>query len=279
MYDQVNFKDFRATYESFDKWSVAHKHSSFEMFLLTEGEQTIRVGNRKYTLKPGCIFLLYPDIEHKYIGDKPYTRYEISFTNKFLDMFFTSFLCKRLLRCFTSEVIQLTESEVNRFISLYEEMETAKKMGEDYPIQFASILCMLNGVSERKEHNPIQVEDATKEEAALVNVVAYINAHYREIHSMDEITQACFISKSYLCSIFKETYGMTVMDYLRKTRIRSACTFLATTDKNFSLIARKLGFVDLSHFTRVFKKEMGMSPKEYRNQKKQKREKKQSETK
>lgn len=272
MYEQLLYKDFHAEFESFDNWSIAHKHSSYEIFLLTEGEKTIRVDNRKYTLKPGDVFLVFPNIEHKYIGEKAYARYEIIFSDKLLDTFFTHFMKRRLLRCFTSEVMRLTKEEIERFKELYEEMVRSQKAGEDYPVQLAHILCMLNEVSARGGKELIHIEETTKEEAALINVVAYINANHRVIRSMDDITQACFISKSYLCCIFKNAYGMTVMDYLRKVRIRSACNFLSTTDKNLSLIARKLGFVDLSHFTRVFKKEMNMTPKQYREMKKKERE-------
>lgn len=103
-----------------------------------------------------------------------------------------------------------------------------------------------------------------KETDTIKRVVAYIDENYCSIKSMDEIVRECYISKWYLCHSFKKTYGMTVMGYLRKLRIRHACELLETTDKKLSIIAQQLGFVDTAHFSNSFKKETGVSPREYR---------------
>lgn len=273
MEGQWEIKDFNAEYRSYENWSIQHSHSTFEIFFLVQGEKGIMHQNKSYHLKPGYVFLCAPDFVHSYMGNGKYSRYMITFSKRFLETYFTPSFRRLLTRCFTSEVISLNEDEQKHFVELFEKMNEERTNGGPYPLQLANIMNMLDKASERKQENPILPEHTSKEMAAIVNVVTYINSHYREIKSMDEITQACFISKSYLCHIFKKEYNMTVMEYLKRVRIRYACEFLATSDKTFSLIATKMGFADISHFTKNFKKIMGCTPREYREMKKKERTK------
>lgn len=264
----VEFKDFQYSFKEYEDWSVKHSHSSYEIYVLMSGEVEIQVVNRKYNLKRGDVFLVGPNFSHAYIANGKYSRYEILFSKKFLDKFFVPEFRRKLMKCYTSEVIHLTEEEIRDFMELYEDMAEAKKNDGVYPLYLANILNMLDKVAGRQLENPILPEVTSKEMAAVTNVVTYINAHYRSIRSMDEIAEACYISKSYLCHIFKKEYDMTVMEYLKRVRIRYACEFLATSDKTFSLIATKMGFADISHFTKNFKKIKGCTPREYRERKK-----------
>lgn len=265
------YKDFCAEYKEFDNWSLEHKHNSFEIFLLVKGEMEIVRMSKKYHMKPGYVFMCAPNFLHSYSGNGVYSRYSIIFSQKFMETYFTHGFYRELTKCFTSEVIRLSADEQKRFIDLYDIMLKERAEGGPYPLHLANIMDMLDKAAERQENNIIP-EHVDKETAAVVNVIIYINSNYRTIKSIDEIAQACFISKSYLCHIFKKEYDMTVMEYLKRVRIRHACEFLATSDKTFTLIATKLGFADISHFTKNFKKIMGCTPREYRDAKKKERE-------
>lgn len=271
MDEHLEYKDFVAEYREFDNWCVKHSHNTYEIFFLVKGEKGIMRQNKSYHLKPGYVFLCAPKFVHSYMGNGPYSRYMITFSQRFLETYFTPGFKRMLTQCFTSEVIRLNAKEQERFVELFELMLEERTNGGPYPLQLANIMNMLDKASERQQDHPILPEHTNKEMAAIVNVVTYINSHYREIKSMDEIVQACFISKSYLCHIFKKEYNMTVMEYLKRVRIRYACEFLATSDKTFSLIATKMGFADISHFTKNFKKIMGCTPREYREAKKKER--------
>lgn len=264
MEDKLVFKDFNFSFKEFDGWSLKHSHKAYEIFLLISGEIDIHVENRKYHIKHGDVFLAGPEFTHAYIADGKYSRYEIMFTKKFLDTYFVPEFRRKLLKCYTSEIIHLTEDEIDDFYFLYGMMEKEKGNDGVHPLHLANILYLLDKASSRQLENPILPEFMSKEMAAVTNVVTYINANYRAIRSMDEIADACFISKSYLCHVFKKEYGMTVMEYLKRVRIKYACEFLATSDKTFSLIATKMGFADISHFTKNFKSIKGCTPREYR---------------
>lgn len=265
------YKDFCAEYKEFDNWNLEHKHNSFEIFLLVKGEMEIVRMSKKYHMKPGYVFMCAPNFLHSYSGNGVYSRYSIIFSQKFMEAYFTHGFYRNLTKCFTSEVIRLNSEEQKRFIDLYDMMLKNRAEGGPYPLYLANIMDMLDKAAERQENNIIP-EHVDKETAAVVNVIMYINSNYRTIRSIDEIAQACFISKSYLCHIFKKEYDMTVMEYLKSVKIRHACEFLATSDKTFTLISTKLGFADISHFTKNFKKIMGCTPREYRDAKKKERE-------
>lgn len=267
------YKDFSAGHKVFENWSEEHTHNSFEIFLLVDGEMEIMRLSKKYHMKPGYVFLCSPNFQHSYTGNGVYARYSINFSQRFMETYFTHSFYRKLTKCFTSEVIRLNEEEQKRFIDLFELMIKDYAEGGIYPLQLANIMDMLDRASERQQENHILPENTSKETAAIVNVIIYINSNYRTIKSIDEVAQACFISKSYLCHIFKKEYDMTVMEYLKRVRIRHACEMLATSDKTFTLIATKLGFADISHFTKNFKKIMGCTPREYRDLKKKEREK------
>ncbi len=267
MAEELKYRDFLYDFKELESQCLKHSHEAYEVYLLIDGELEIHAENRKYQLKRGDVFLLGPRFPHVYIANDRCVKYEINFTAKFLHKYFTSEFARMLIKCYTSEVIHLTDEEIIQFSALFNRMSAEKEQGGTYPLYFANILELLDKASGRQLEEPVLVEFSNKGMAAVTNVVAYINANYRNIRSMDEIADACFISKSYLCHIFKKEYNMTVMDYLKQVRIRYACEFLATSDKTFSLIATKMGFADISHFTKNFKKVKGCTPREYRERK------------
>ena len=64
--------------------------------------------------------------------------------------------------------------------------------------------------------------------------------------------------------LFKKNLGMTFTEHLNQTRVGKSCSLLTSTTLSLSEIASRCGFEDQSYFSKVFKKQMGVSPKEYR---------------
>lgn len=94
----------------------------------------------------------------------------------------------------------------------------------------------------------------------------YIDFHYDTDITLASLADMCFVSSSYLSAQFKKESGITITDYISRTRIRQALTLLNTTQLSIGEIASQCGFADANYFTRIFKKNMGKSPKEYRNE-------------
>ena len=96
------------------------------------------------------------------------------------------------------------------------------------------------------------------------HMIAYINEHYREDITLSDISDFCHYSKSYISHMFKHKNGKSISEYVNFLRINQGKKLLKSTDKQIKYIAFEIGFSDSNYFTNIFKKETGLSPKEYR---------------
>lgn len=94
--------------------------------------------------------------------------------------------------------------------------------------------------------------------------LAYIDAHYRENPSLEEVASSLFISASYFSALFSKTMGESFRTYLLKLKMEEAKRLLSQSDIKILDIAYQMGYEDLSHFNRAFKKVIGCSPSHFR---------------
>lgn len=73
------------------------------------------------------------------------------------------------------------------------------------------------------------------------------------------------LSEGYFCNVFKETMGMTATEYINGLRVKRAADLLTATDMSVTEAALCSGFSDLNYFSRVFKKQMGVTPNSVRH--------------
>ncbi len=97
----------------------------------------------------------------------------------------------------------------------------------------------------------------------------YINAHYKESISLDEIADMVSISKYHFLRVFKRLNGLTLTEYIHYQRIVEAKRLLALTGKAVWEIAEELGYNSEQYFFRVFKSQTGYTPLQYRRNKTQ----------
>lgn len=98
----------------------------------------------------------------------------------------------------------------------------------------------------------------------LWHIREYLDQHYNQKITLDELAERYFINKYYLTRIFKEQFGVTINNYLLNVRITHAKRELRFTDKSAEEIGAEVGFHELYYFSRVFKKVEGCSISEYR---------------
>ena len=92
----------------------------------------------------------------------------------------------------------------------------------------------------------------------------YIDFHYMEPLSLESLAARFVINKNYLSSRFHKEVGMTVTDYINKTRVQRSEELLGKKTLSMQRIAEQCGFSDANYFTRIFKKINGISPNAYR---------------
>ena len=108
-------------------------------------------------------------------------------------------------------------------------------------------------------------EDSRKQKfkQTIWQVIAH-NLH-RDI-TLEELARAVSLSKYHFAHTFHETFGMPPMQFITEERIRQAKYRLCNTTEQVNEIAEALGFSESGYFSKVFKKECGCTPTEYRNQ-------------
>ena len=93
---------------------------------------------------------------------------------------------------------------------------------------------------------------------------AYLQEHYKEIESLEELAKHFEFSKSYLCRIFKQQTGLTIVEYINRLKVQEAYKLLQETDLPIHEISAGCGFETVIYFNRVFKKIMGNTPRNAR---------------
>ncbi len=94
---------------------------------------------------------------------------------------------------------------------------------------------------------------------------SYIAKHYREKIHLEVMADTLGISPAYLSRLFKKDTGILLQDYVVKVRVDRASNFLRYSDLGLAEISEYVGFPSQSYFGKIFKKEMHMTPKTYRD--------------
>lgn len=97
----------------------------------------------------------------------------------------------------------------------------------------------------------------------LKTALEFIEAHFSQALSLEEISDSVQMSPKYFCRFFHEMTNRTPIEYLNYYRIERACYQLLTSDDSITEVAFESGFNDLSYFIKTFKKYKGRTPKQY----------------
>ena len=108
----------------------------------------------------------------------------------------------------------------------------------------------------------------SEELSAIYLIKDYIASHYQEeTLAIKDISQHVFLSSSYICTLFKNETGKTLNQYITDYRMEQAKRLLVDPRNRITDISAKVGYSDGSYFGKIFKKQVGMSPSEYRDSK------------
>lgn len=105
--------------------------------------------------------------------------------------------------------------------------------------------------------------DGVKDER-LVEFINYIQAHYKEV-TLDSMAEKFYLSKPYISKYIKQKSGENFGDILKKVRLKKAKTFLKNSAMTVEAVAEEVGYQNVEHFARLFRKEYGITPLQFRN--------------
>ncbi|NIB41631.1 AraC family transcriptional regulator [Pseudomaricurvus alkylphenolicus] len=103
---------------------------------------------------------------------------------------------------------------------------------------------------------------------AFAPLVKYLNAHHRYQLSVEQAAELCHLSRSHFMSKFKKTYGVTFNQFMVQRKIDAAKYLLRSSSLSVTEIAHRLEMDSASYFTKVFKNEVGCTPKAYASREK-----------
>ena len=135
-------------------------------------------------------------------------------------------------------------------------------VGIDNDIIRASISALEVAVNKVEE---IQNAQFTKDRR-MVEIMNYIQANYVTV-SLESLSEKFFLSKPYLSKYIKEKSGMTFGELVRKVRLKKAKSLLKSSTMTVESIAASVGYQNVEHFNRLFRRAFNMTPIQYRNQK------------
>lgn len=99
----------------------------------------------------------------------------------------------------------------------------------------------------------------------VARAVKFISCNYQHDISIKTVAESLYISESYLSRLFKNKLDQTFVDYLTYFRIKTACSLLKEPDIKIYNVANMIGYKDQRYFSVIFKKLVGMTPKEFRD--------------
>ncbi|MEG0377048.1 MAG: PocR ligand-binding domain-containing protein [Eubacterium sp.] len=114
--------------------------------------------------------------------------------------------------------------------------------------------------------NELYLRCDQKHRSLLRQAREFIDKHYSEPLRIEHVAEVVGLSASYLSMIFKESFKFTVNEYILKVRVENAIRLMQKHEISLKEIAQQCGFNTPSHFAKVFKKQMGITPTQFRNQ-------------
>lgn len=135
-------------------------------------------------------------------------------------------------------------------------------VGIDPDIIRASIEALIVAVNKIEELGSANVCT----DARMIEIMNYVQANYIDI-TLDDLAEKFYLSKPYLSKYIKEKSGMTFGELVKKIRMKKAKALLKSSNMTVENIALSVGYQNVEHFNRLFKKAYNMTPMQFRNQK------------
>ncbi len=253
---------------------VYHWHSEIEMVYLEKGEFTVTVNNDSFRAFSGDIILINGGELHAMNENGSRVKFHsVVFYPQLLDFAHKNPFQRGVLEpikkgelCLPRRLSPLDScySEVKKqFLRIVAADKTDFPYAEQ-TIALYEILLIL--YKEEKLFSSKSSRGEAENIEIVKNVIAYIDEHISEKITLKELSSCVSMSEKYFCSFFSRQTGCTPFEYVNRLRIERACELLKTHNKSVTDAAFETGFESLSYFIRRFKRQMGLSPSQYKKQ-------------
>ena len=232
-----------------------------KIYYILKGEGRIVINGRQYFPKPGQICIMPANTVQSYeaINDNAYLKYWTHFVlNSGGRSIFDIIQVPYVLDVASSDLRSRIETIfINMTAHQDNKSFVSNIMLESYIRELVAIYLDIAGI----EHvNIIQGKDNDRQS----EILAYINENIDKKISIDALAKKLYLHPNYFIKYFKKSFGISPAKFINKKKTALACDMLCAEGLNISEIATQLGYSDIYHFSKVFKKYTGFSPAYYR---------------
>ncbi|OFX74905.1 MAG: transcriptional regulator, partial [Bacteroidetes bacterium GWC1_47_7] len=230
------------------------------LILCEKGKGWIIHNNEKNYLERNQVYILPASEAHAYGADNkdPWSIYWIHFLGEDTELF-SSIIGRK---------IDTYDSDSSRFgdrFQLFEEIFQNLEMGYSPENLEYTSFCLAYFLATIKYLSQFREIKSVKEMDMVQKSILFMKNNLENKLELEEIAQDVGYSSSHFGNLFQKKTSYTPMEYYQQLKIQRACSYLQFSDLKIKEIAYRLGYFDPFHFSKTFKKEMNMTPKEYRS--------------
>lgn len=221
---------------------------------ILEGRGIFNCG-KAYHLERGQCFLIHPDEVVSYKADSydPWRYCWIGFNGEFAEKLFRRARIGSNSPIFgNSDILQLFET-------------LCKKIQSNEPPGASTALSLLSVMFQIFSYLPQTGTEPKTRESYILKAKSYISSMFSMPFSVEQLAQYCRLDRRYLSRIFKQVTGVTLQQYIINFRMQKACDLLKSSSFSVESVSNSVGYRNIYSFSKIFKKEIGLSPRYYRN--------------
>ena len=193
-------------------------------------------------------------------------------------------LVKEMLRTFVDSLVLLQPPREQFLLQINQVLSALLDFAAEYGVtettgknskRFSSDYIEISSVSEIQMElvrygeqilQQVHLSKSSGSSAIVRRTKEYIKAHYQDDElCLEQIADALDVNLQYMCFLFKKQTDTTIGAYILQTRMEMAGKLFQRTNYNVTEVAQRVGFFDVSYFSKCFKKYFGVSPKQYQN--------------
>ena len=264
---------FRILVNDGDILTTPHWHREVELIYVTKGTISLGIDDVPYKLSEGEIAFIGGGLIHYVLASPGSERFVYQFDLSY----FTAGNKENLdLQKLFAEVLPISpqweredEAAVRRLLEAMNLESEKQEIGYQFALRaelFQLITLLLRNVPKQAKQSKKIKKLATQDVLEKLDVIfSYVEAHYQEELTLQNIAEVSGYSSFYFTKFFKKNTGKTFLTFLNEYRIDKAKWLLINSDLPVSEIITQTGFESDKTFYRLFKSSMSMAPLEYRN--------------